>query len=499
MRVQASLPFNPDQASRASPPRCRFNTAVSFVTNTNWQRYARRIDDEPPHPDGRARRAEVRLGRGGMAVVVALHPRARPRRGSAPSGTSGSTSSAPRSGSCCPLSFVFAIVFVTPGRDPEPRTASPTVADTITGSRPRRSPAARSPAGGDQGARRRTAAASSTPTRRTRSRTRTSSATSSRSTCSSSSRSPCAFTFGKMVRDQATGLGGVRRMFVLWLGASVGVVAGFEANGNPQLNQPRREPGGHRLPGRRQHGRQGGTRFGAGGSALCAASTTSTSTGSVNSTHDSFTPARRRASRSSTSCSARSTPGGVGVRPLRDADLRAARRCSSPASWSGEHRSISARRSRRAEMKLVVALHPRRARSCVAGRSPRSRRRHAESRHASISTRARTASPRSSTRITSAANNNGSAFAGLRRAASTGTHHAGHRHARRPVLPDDPGAGHRRLAGAQAARCPRRAGTFPTDTPLFVALLVVVIVIVVGLTLLSSGARARPDRRHLKL
>jgi K+-transporting ATPase ATPase A chain len=37
-RLQASLPLNPDGMA-AVPPEISFNTAVSFVTNTNWQAY----------------------------------------------------------------------------------------------------------------------------------------------------------------------------------------------------------------------------------------------------------------------------------------------------------------------------------------------------------------------------------------------------------------------------------------------------------------------------
>src|ERR1700709_302324 len=38
MRVQASLPFNPAEQSNVAPDLA-FNTAVSFITNTNWQNY----------------------------------------------------------------------------------------------------------------------------------------------------------------------------------------------------------------------------------------------------------------------------------------------------------------------------------------------------------------------------------------------------------------------------------------------------------------------------
>ena len=38
MRLQAGLPFNP-QAMPAVPEFLSFNTAASFLTNTNWQNY----------------------------------------------------------------------------------------------------------------------------------------------------------------------------------------------------------------------------------------------------------------------------------------------------------------------------------------------------------------------------------------------------------------------------------------------------------------------------
>src|SRR5215467_10141307 len=38
MRFQAGLPFNPAEQSAVAPD-LSFNTAVSFITNTNWQNY----------------------------------------------------------------------------------------------------------------------------------------------------------------------------------------------------------------------------------------------------------------------------------------------------------------------------------------------------------------------------------------------------------------------------------------------------------------------------
>src|SRR6476469_8591300 len=38
MRLQAALPFNPAEQSNVAPDLA-FNTAVSFIINTNWQNY----------------------------------------------------------------------------------------------------------------------------------------------------------------------------------------------------------------------------------------------------------------------------------------------------------------------------------------------------------------------------------------------------------------------------------------------------------------------------
>jgi K+-transporting ATPase ATPase A chain len=84
-------------------------------------------------------------------------------------------------------------------------------------------------------------------------------------------------TFGKMVKDNRQGYALVAVMVVIWL-AAVGGISFFEAQGAgiaPQL----------------AHGAMEGKNvaFGTPGSSLFAASTTVTSTGSVNSFHDSFT------------------------------------------------------------------------------------------------------------------------------------------------------------------------------------------------------------------
>src|SRR6266849_3627742 len=85
-------------------------------------------------------------------------------------------------------------------------------------------------------------------------------------------------TFGKMVKDNRQGYALLAVMAIIWL-AAVGGISFFEAQGAglaPHL----------------AHGATEGKNviFGAPGSSLFAASTTVTSTGSVNSFHDSFTP-----------------------------------------------------------------------------------------------------------------------------------------------------------------------------------------------------------------
>ena len=131
----------------------------------------RRVDDEPPHPDGRARGAELRLGRRRHRRRGRADPRPRPPPARRRSATSGSTSPAARSGSCCRSRSSFALVLVEPGRRPElPRRHRRA---RRCRARRRRSPAARSRARRRSRSSARTAAGSSTPTRPTRSRTRT--------------------------------------------------------------------------------------------------------------------------------------------------------------------------------------------------------------------------------------------------------------------------------------------------------------------------------------
>ena len=165
-----------------------WNTAVSFVTNTNWQSYSGESAlGYVVQMAGLAVQNFVSAAVG-IAVAIALV------RGFARSRTDRLGNFWVDLTRIClrvllPLSIVFAIVFVARRHDPElPRL--PDRAHASPAAR-RRSPAARSRARRRSRSSARTAAASTTPTPRTRSRTRRRGRTGSRSSCCSASRSRC--------------------------------------------------------------------------------------------------------------------------------------------------------------------------------------------------------------------------------------------------------------------------------------------------------------------
>ena len=90
-------------------------------------------------------------------------------------------------------------------------------------------------------------------------------------------------TFGKMVGNRRQGYALAAVMAVLWIG-SVLLAWAFEAQPNPQVEAK----AGRAVVGDNMEGKE--VRFGIPGSAAFAASTTGTSTGAVNSSHDSMTP-----------------------------------------------------------------------------------------------------------------------------------------------------------------------------------------------------------------
>ncbi len=92
----------------------------------------------------------------------------------------------------------------------------------------------------------------------------------------------CCFTFGRNVKDKRQGTALFLAMFIMLI-AALGVIAGFEQAGTPQLAQD----GAVAMQGNME-GKE--TRFGIATSSTWAAYTTAASNGSVNSMHDSYTP-----------------------------------------------------------------------------------------------------------------------------------------------------------------------------------------------------------------
>ena len=184
-RLQALLPLSLGRGPRSSPG-IAFNTAVSFVTNTNWQSYVpETVMGHLVQMAGLTVQNFVSAAVG-MAVAVALV------RGFVRAGTD-------RIGNfwvdltrgiiriLLPISFLAAIVLVALGVTHEP--AGRRGRHRCGRSANRRSRWPRRPARRRSRSWAPTAAGSSTPTPRTRSRTRTPGPTCSRSSCCWSSRS----------------------------------------------------------------------------------------------------------------------------------------------------------------------------------------------------------------------------------------------------------------------------------------------------------------------
>ena len=163
----------------------------------------------------------------------------------------------------------------------------------------------------------------------------------------------------------------------------------FEIDGNPKLDAV-----GATRSDARQHGGQGGALRRRPPPALFAASTTGTSTGAVNSTHDSFTPLGGAVPLVNMMLGEVS-PGGVGA-GLYGMLVFALSRCSSPGLMVGRTPEYLGKKIQAAEMKLVVLyilVVP-----LVSSPSRRSRVVLDDGEVVDPQPRRRTASPRSSTR-----------------------------------------------------------------------------------------------------
>jgi K+-transporting ATPase ATPase A chain len=271
-------------------------------------------------------------------------------------------------------------------------------------------------------------------------------------------------TFGKMVKDNRQGYALLAVMVIIWL-AAVGGISFFEAQGAgvaPQL----------------AHGAMEGKNvaFGTSGSSLFAASTTVTSTGAVNSFHDSFTPFGGGIALFDMALG-EIAPGGVGA-GLYGILILAMVTVFVAGLMVGRTPEYLGKKIRPAEMKYaalyfltlpVVILTA--AGLSIGLKTPQ----------ASILN----PGPHGLTEImyafASMANNNGSAFAGLTTNTPWYNTVGGIVMLLGRFAPEIFALG---LAGSLARQqpVPASAGTLDTRTPLFVGMLVGVILILVGLT-----------------
>ena len=269
-------------------------------------------------------------------------------------------------------------------------------------------------------------------------------------------------------------------MFVLWFGLPLIFAMRFEARGNPKLTAAGRQPAGHRRPSRAATWR---ARRSASGPSTC---------GYVRRVDDQHLdrrgqlPARQPAPRSAARCRSVNmmfgevSPGGTGS-GLYGMLIFALLAVFIAGLMVGRTPEYLGKKIQAAGDEAGRALHPASCHWSILGFAGAS----VVLQHAR-SARSLNTGPHGLTEMiyayTSASNNNGSAFGGLTGNTQWYNTTLGIVHAGRPVLPDDPGAGHRRLARPQADGARHRPGTFPTGTPLFAGLLLGVVIIVVGLT-----------------
>jgi len=290
------------------------------------------------------------------------------------------------------------------------------------------------------------------------------------------------YAFGRMVKDQKQGWVVFAAMALLLL-TSIGVATRFETAGNPELTRAGADQtttvdqGGGNLEGKE-------VRFGAAGCGLFSAVTTGTSTGAVDCAHESMTPGGGAVPLVNMMLGEVS-PGGTGA-GLYGMLVFALLAVFIAGLMVGRTPEYLGKKVQAAEMKLVViylviapvAILCFSAISVALG-----------SARGSILNPGPHGLTEVTYAFTSAANNNGSAFGGL--AGNTDWFNTtlglsmllGRFFLIVPVLA---------IAGSlvRKQRTPATAGTFPTGTPLFAGLLTGVVVIVVGLTyfpLLSLG------------
>jgi len=300
-----------------------------------------------------------------------------------------------------------------------------------------------------------------------------------------------AFTFGRMVGDRRQGRSVFAIMCIVWIAMSVGAMV-LEGNGNPRLAElgatqaTTPDQAGGNMEGKE-------VRNGPAASALWAASTTGTSNGSVNSTHDSFTPLGGGVALAHMMLGEVS-PGGVGV-GLGGLLVMAILSVFIAGLMVGRTPEFLGKKIQEPEMKMV-ALYVLAMPTALLGFTAASM--FVES---VTGTTMWNSGPHGFSEIlyafTSASNNNGSAFAGITAATPWMDTTLGLAMLVGRFFLIIPVLG---IAGSLARKqvMPATPGTFPTHTPLFVGLVIGVVVIVGGLTFFPALALG-PIVEHLSL
>jgi potassium-transporting ATPase potassium-binding subunit len=471
-RIQSGLPFNPTDMANVAPA-LSMNTAVSFVTNTNWQSYAGETTLSHLTQMTGLTVQQIVSAAAGMAVMAALI-RGLARAGQRAVGNFWVDLVRTTIRILLPVSFAFAIVLVATGviqnthGFTEVHTVSGTTQQIPGGPNASMESIKQIGTNGGDFFNVNSAHPFSNPTK-----------LSDFLELHAILLIPfaLAFTFGRMVKDKRQGYAVFTVMFVLWLGFSLSAMF-LEAGGNPKLDtRGVTQTVSASSPGGNAEGKE--VRFGPTGSGLWAASTTGTSNGSVNSMHDSYTPAGGMVPLVHMKLGEVS-PGGVGV-GLNGLLILAILAVFIAGLMVGRTPEYLGKKIQAAEVKLVaiyILVMPAVVLIFIA-----------------ISTFVRSVSDVSLLNpgahgfteliyaFTSAGNNNGSAFAGI--TANTAWMNTalavamlvGRFFLIIPTLA---------LAGAlvRKRRVPPSAGTFPTHTPLFVVLVIGVVAIVAALTFL---------------
>jgi K+-transporting ATPase ATPase A chain len=468
-RLQSHLPFNPDHL-QAVRPDLAWNTAASFITNTNWQSYGG--ESTMSHLTQMAGLAVQNFASAaaGLAVMVALI-RSLTRRKGRTIGNFWVDLIRTTLRILLPIAFVAAIVLVSQGvvQNFHASVHATTVAggsQTIPGG-PAASQISIKQMGTNGGGFFNTNSAHpfESPNGLT-----------NMIEMFFLIMIPFAATYalGLLIKGKKFGWTIFGAMFMLMI-ISIGVAVGFESHGNPQFNRAGvTQQVTASSPGGNAEGKE--VRFGPSASGTWAGATTGSSNGSVNSFHDSFTPLGGLVPLTNLLLG-EVTPGGLGV-GLTGMLVLAILTVFIAGLMVGRTPEFLGKKIQAAEMKMVV-LHILFAPLVILGFAAVS-----VVMKSSVSS-IYNSGPHGLSEVVysfaSSAGNNGSAFGGI----TTNTNWynttmgitmlVGRFFLIIPMLA---------IAGSLVRKqaTPTTAGTFRTDTPLFGGLLTAIVVIVAGLT-----------------